>query len=97
MTETFGGRGAVRIKSSGAAVAQSVPYSLRVTYPQTGRLGHIDASVDLDPQDAMPPFMNNEILTLTLEDGREFDFYVQAVEPLSGRVRVIAKGGGLRG
>ena len=96
MDETLTGIGSVRNKATGAAVADDVRYSRRVRYPSVGRLGHIDAAEDLDVSAAWPLFDKNEIATLTLDDGREFDFLVQSIEPLRGDVRVIAKGGGIR-
>jgi hypothetical protein len=96
LDETLTGIGSVRSKDSGAAVADGVRYSIHVSRPSGRALWHIDAAVDLDLSAAWPLINKNETATLTLEDGREFDFLVQSVEPMSGDVHVVAKGGGIR-
>lgn len=93
MIEDLVGRGEVKNAKSGAAVASGVEYALRVQHPRVGQLGHIDAEIGLDGMLAQNLIIANDKLTLTLDDGREVDFIVQAVSGLGDDVRVVATGG----
>jgi hypothetical protein len=91
MTEHLSGEGDVLVKKTGEHVARA-HYDLAVTHSAQGRRGHIDVQIALDGHVARRLLIVNDLLTLRRSDGREVDFYVQAVSG-SGAVNVTATGG----
>jgi hypothetical protein len=92
MTDHLSGVGDVVIKRSGETVATRVSYSAYLTHPDPGRLGSIDAEIDVPTHVAVRLIGAGHLLTLRMQDGREFDFYVQRVSG-AGYVRVQSSGG----
>jgi hypothetical protein len=90
MDEHLSGEGDVLVKKTGEHVT-STHYDLTITHPPQGRLGHVDADIGLDEHVARRLLVAGDLLTLRLSDGREVDFYVQAVSGF-GAVNVTATG-----
>ena len=91
MNEHLSGEGDVLVKKTGEHVTRA-RYDLTVTHPSHGRLGHIDADIALDQHVARRLLIAGDALTSRLSDGREADFYVQAVSGV-GAVNITATGG----
>ena len=79
MADYFSGYGTVIVAKTRERIAEHVRYNLAVSPPTNGRVGHIDAMVDLKAGLARSLIIRNDMLTLILDDNREIDFFVQHV------------------
>lgn len=88
----YSGVGEVSVQKTGEILG-----SFRYQLTQYKRPGSViwstDASIDLDFQTALMAITAHEVLTLTMEDGRLFDFFVQRMRGPGEAVDVTAAGG----